>query len=77
MKFDESAGATTFADSGTAGTNGTCAGDACPTADATGRIGQAVQFDGVDDRIQAGANLPAGSCTLAAWVRFPGAASSN
>ena len=77
LKFDENAGATTFADSGSGGANGTCAGDACPTAGATGRVGQAVQFDGTNDRIQAGASTPAGAYTLAAWVRFPGTAWSD
>ena len=70
----EAAGVTTFADSGSAGNNGACTGDACPTAGATGRIGQAAQFDGVNDRVQANLNTPTGPYTLAAWVNFPGAA---
>ncbi len=74
LKFDEAAGVTTFADSGSAGNNGACTGDACPTAGATGRIGQAAQFDGVNDRVQANLNTPTGPYTLAAWVNFPGAA---
>lgn len=69
LKFDEAAGATTFADGSTNNNNGTCAGATCPTAGAEGRIGQAAQFDGVDDKIQVNINAPAGAFTLAAWVR--------
>ncbi len=69
LKFDEAAGATTFADASGNNTNGSCAGDSCPTAGATGRVGQAVQFDGTNDRIQVALNAPAGNFTLATWVR--------
>lgn len=72
LKFDETTGATTFADSGSAAANGTCDGGACPTAGATGRIGQAAQFDGVDDRVTAAVNTPEGSYTVATWLRFTG-----
>ncbi|MCB0152923.1 MAG: hypothetical protein KDE01_35365, partial [Caldilineaceae bacterium] len=72
LKFDETTGATTFADSGSAAANGTCDGGACPTAGATGRIGQAVQFDGIDDRVTAAVNTPEGSYTVATWLRFTG-----
>ena len=77
LKFDEATAATSFADSGSASANGTCAGDACPTAGVTGRIGQAAQFDGVNDRVQANLNTPTGPYTLAAWVNFSGAAWEN
>lgn len=69
LKFDETAGATTFADSGSGATNASCVGAACPTAGATGRLGQAAQFDGVNDRVTAARNAPGGSYSLAAWVR--------
>jgi hypothetical protein len=69
LKFDEAAGATTFADSSTSGANGSCTGAACPTAGATGRLGQAIQLDGANDRVTVTRNAPAGAYTLAAWVR--------
>lgn len=74
LKFDEPAGATAFADSGSAAANGACNGSACPTAGAAGRVGQAAQFDGVDDRVTANVNTPAGSYTVAVWVQFTGTA---
>ncbi|MFN8446382.1 MAG: LamG-like jellyroll fold domain-containing protein [Caldilineaceae bacterium] len=74
LKFNETAGATSFADSGSGGINGTCGGNACPTAGNAGRLEQAAQFDGVDDRVQVNMNTPVGPYTLAAWVRFTGAA---
>lgn len=77
LKLDEAAGATTFADSGGAGANSACAGDACPTLGVAGRIGQAAQFDGVNDRVQANLNTPAAAYSLAAWVRYTGAAWEN
>ncbi len=69
LKFDEAANATTFADSSANPTNGACTGTACPTAGVTGRLGQAAQFDGTDDRVTVTRNAPAGSFTLAAWMR--------
>ncbi|MFO7633863.1 MAG: LamG-like jellyroll fold domain-containing protein [Caldilinea sp.] len=74
LKFDETTGATSFADSGSGATNGSCAAAACPTAGATGRLGQAAQFDGANDRVTVARNAPAGSFTLAAWVRNDAAA---
>ncbi len=68
LKFDEAGGATTFADAGGGNRNATCVGGACPTAGVPGRLGQAAQFDGTDDRIGAAVNAPAGAYTLAAWV---------
>ena len=68
LQFDEAAGATTFVDSSAGTQNATCTGAACPTAGATGRIGQAAQFDGVDDRIAATLDAPTGAYTLTAWV---------
>lgn len=69
LKFDETAGATAFADSSASGANGACTGAACPTAGVTGRLGQAAQFDGANDRVTVARNAPAASYSLAAWVR--------
>ncbi len=67
-------GATTFADASGNNANGTCAGAACPTMGGTGRIGQAAQFDGANNKVQVTANVPAGAFSLAAWVRYTGVA---
>lgn len=77
LKFDESAGATTFVDSSASGANGACSGATCPVAGVPGRIGQAAQFDGVDDRVTVTRAAPAGSYTLAAWVRNDAASWGN
>ena len=76
-KFDEAANSTTFADSSSSGANGNCAGATCPTTGAPGRIGQAVQFDGADDRISAALNSPTGAFTFAAWVNHNNATWDN
>lgn len=76
-KFDETANSTTFADGSGNNANANCTGGTCPTAGAQGRIGQAVQFDGTDDRISAAVNSPAGAFTFAAWVNYSGAAWSG
>ncbi len=77
LKFDENAGATAFADSSGNGANGACAGAACPTAGVAGRLGQAAQFDGANDRVTVARNAPAGPYSLAAWVRNDAAAWGN
>ncbi len=77
LKFDETAGATTFADSSASGANGACAGNACPTAGTTGRLGQAAQFDGANDRVTVARNAPTGAYSLAAWVRNDAASWSD
>ncbi|MBI3958359.1 MAG: VWA domain-containing protein [Chloroflexi bacterium] len=72
LKFDEAAGATTFADSSGQNNNGSCAGNACPVAGVAGKDGQALQFDGVNDGVRVNLNGPDGLYTLAAWVKFTG-----
>ena len=74
LKFDEAANATTFADASGNNANGTCAGAACPTTGVAGRIGQAAQFDGANNKVQVALNVPTGAFSLAAWVRYTGTA---
>ena len=73
--FDDGAGIT-VADAGTANTDGTVAGGA--TWEASGRVGGALSFDGVDDHVQLGAASLAASVgwTAALWVRRDGDTSS-
>lgn len=72
LKFDEAAGVTTFVNASGNNANGACVGAACPTAGVAGRVGQAVQFDGANNKVQVALNVPAGSFSLAAWVRYTG-----
>ncbi|MBN1890752.1 MAG: Ig-like domain-containing protein [Thermoflexales bacterium] len=68
LKLDESASATSFADSSLHGNDGACSGTRCPTAGTSGYIGKAVQFDGVDDAI----SIPrpvADDFTIAFWFK--------
>jgi len=71
IPFDESAGATAFADLGPDLHHGTCSGNTCPTAGKVGQRGQAVEFDGNDDYVSLGKfNFDVGKrFTLAAWVK--------
>ncbi len=74
LKFDEAVSATTFADATGNNANGTCTSIACPTAGVAGRIGQAAQFDGANNKVQVTLNAPTGAFSLAAWVRYTGTA---
>jgi hypothetical protein len=70
LHLDAPAAATTFQDVSGQGSNGTCAGIACPTAGVFGKFDKAAQFDGVNDVISVG--NPAvlrltGNLSLAAW----------
>jgi hypothetical protein len=71
-KFEDGAGATSFADE--SGTNpGTCIGSACPTF-ITGLDGGAYQFDGVDDYIEFGTSTfgadTTNEFTLSLWINL-------
>jgi hypothetical protein len=72
-KFDEAAGAMTFADSSGNYPAATCEGDACPTLGVQGRFDGAAQFDGVNDKVTAELKGPDQPFTLAAWVNYGGA----
>ncbi|MCJ7551391.1 MAG: LamG domain-containing protein [Anaerolineae bacterium] len=69
LPLDEMAGATTYVDLSPMEHHGTCSGSTCPTAGQPGKIGRALAFDGVDDRVNLG-NFPTGQdFTLAAWIK--------
>jgi len=70
--FEEAAAATSFADSSGTTSTGTCAGGACPTAGAAGKIGTALSFDGTDDYFECatGAIPTTLPITLMTWVYF-------
>ena len=73
MHLDEEQGATRFADDSIHGHPGTCSGQSCPTAGQSGKVDQAVRFDGSNDYIEVAHNdrLNAGKdLTLAAWVKL-------
>ena len=71
MHFEEPSGATRFYDGSPNRFVGTCSVASCPTADQSGRVGKAVQFDGVDDTINVsdGINLANQSFTAAFWAK--------
>jgi hypothetical protein len=73
LRFDESAGATTFADNSGHDNAGSCSGDSCPDAGDVGQVGAGLRFDGVDDYV----DLPDAlddvtDFTFAAWVYWQG-----
>lgn len=75
FKFDEGARAATFVNaSGTA--NGTCSGDACPTSDLKGKVGSAVNFDGVNDAVQVSNSLQR-SIPMGRMPSVPGSMRAN
>jgi hypothetical protein len=72
-RFNNEAGesSTLFKDWSTYGNNGTCSGAACPVS-ATGKFGNALQFNGTTDYVDAGngASLNiTGAITIEAWVK--------
>ncbi|NJK82171.1 MAG: hypothetical protein HC914_20885, partial [Chloroflexaceae bacterium] len=78
LPFEEFPGATTFENRGTGGNSVACSGAACPTAGVSGLSQEgaappsefAVQFDGGDDRINAGnINLANRSFTVSFWAK--------
>jgi type II secretory pathway pseudopilin PulG len=77
-KFDETSGITA-ADSSNNSYNGTLVNMTAPACWGTGRIGNALTFDGINDYV----TLPIGSvinsltnCTIATWVNWSGSGSS-
>ncbi|MCH7568990.1 MAG: HDOD domain-containing protein, partial [Deltaproteobacteria bacterium] len=75
-KFNETTGTTAFDSSGQ-GNNGTTSGS--PVA-VSGKLGQALQFDGVDDEVDISAvadDIGTGNLTMSTWVKFPNALSAT
>jgi hypothetical protein len=74
-RFDERAGATTFADASgsTAGNVAACGAGSCPSAGMQGRFGNAAHFNGIDQYLTIPANPAIGAMrtnfTLSAWVK--------
>jgi hypothetical protein len=80
LPLDESAGATTFVDESGSEEHGTCTGNGCPTAGVPGRLDSALEFDGVNDRVETPLSIEQGSeatpITMMAWV-YPTSTSSG
>lgn len=72
MHFNESSGATTFADTSGNNNNGSCIGTACPT-EVSGKLNGAVSLDGNLQYINAGRasslNFGSGSFSFAFWMK--------
>lgn len=73
LQFEEPAGATQFLDSSFAQRSFTCTGNACPSAGAAGRVGNALAFDGRDDTFALPQlDLTRGDLTVALWLHPEG-----
>jgi hypothetical protein len=80
-RFNNEAGesSTLFKDWSTYGNNGTCSGASCPVS-AAGKFGNALQFDGTDDYVDAGngASLNiTNAITVEAWIKTTTTASQR
>lgn len=71
LHLDENNGATTFADNSGSSNNGTCVGTACPTA-TTGKLGGALNFDGIGNFISLPLNTTYTNFTLSMWFKSTG-----
>jgi len=71
LRFEETVNATAFGDSSGLAHAATCAGAACPTSGVSGRYGNALNFDGVDDYVQVASSdaLNPARLSVAAWVK--------
>ncbi len=69
LPFEESAGATLFGELSPNLRNGSCSGNACPTAGVAGQQGRAAQFDGSNDVVRVNSIDLNGSFSLAAWIK--------
>ncbi len=70
--LNETAGATSFADSSGYGRNASCTGVACPTSGGTGKLSAAPTFDGVDDMLTSSVDLTqwlGGTASLSVWIK--------
>ncbi|MBM3134650.1 MAG: LamG domain-containing protein, partial [Chloroflexi bacterium] len=73
LHFDEPTGAQRFEDSSGQGHHGACSGTSCPTAGVSGKVDQALRFDGANDYVEvspSGTLDPGHELTLAAWVKL-------
>jgi len=81
LNFEESAGATSFADDSGASNDASCASDdSCPLAGEGGRFGNGVVFDGTDDYLDTDTSvveLGKGDFTIGAWVKTDVAGSTQ
>jgi prepilin-type N-terminal cleavage/methylation domain-containing protein len=68
-RFDELIGSETFIDEH--GNDGTCSGGTCPTAGVTGKMGYSAEFDGTDDFVYCGTEVPdsmESEGTISMWI---------
>jgi hypothetical protein len=73
LHFDEPAGAQRFEDSSGQGHHGACSGTSCPTAGVSGKVDQALSFDGANDYVEVSPSdtlNPGNELTLSAWVKL-------
>ena len=73
LRFNNESGenASQFKDWSTQGNNGTCDGSMCPVLDQSGKLGEALTFDGFDDTVNISDNLPlrlVGNFSISVWV---------
>ncbi|MBN1811066.1 MAG: hypothetical protein JXA14_04445 [Anaerolineae bacterium] len=68
MHLDESVGATTFQDASGNNHHGSCTGASCPIAGVSGKLGQALSFDGADDYVLVSPFTVGGAVSVEAWV---------
>lgn len=68
LHFNEGAGGSSFVDHSGSGRNGTC-DTGCPAAGIGGILRNAVDFDGMNDRLNVGTFTPGPNMTVSAWVR--------
>ncbi len=70
--LNQNSGATSFTDNSGNGRTATCAGGQCPTAGVAGNQGNAVTFDGTNDRLTSPVNLATylgGTSSLSVWIK--------
>ena len=73
LSFDEGSNVTSFDDSSSNANLATCSNEHCPMSGVSGKIGRAVQFDGVNDYLSVANDASYHSdnaITLAAWVNW-------
>jgi len=69
LPFEELNGSTAFADLSPNSHWGWCHADSCPTSEEAGKLGRALTFDGIDDRVHLAPVLLGGPLTMSAWVK--------
>ena len=76
MKLDDDPSDGNVIDSSSYGNHGTCSGTAYPTV-VPGKLGNAYEFDGIDDYIEIGAEDTPSPWTAAFWVKREDSSNSN